>query len=68
MVGVHIHPPELFSEEYQAEMLVRQYQIIKGKSYTIGANIWALAEEKRGAEAPRLKIPLCRLQNPFVSL
>ena len=44
--GVHYDPPQVFSEEYQSEMITRQYKIIRSKSYTVGAHIWALSDFK----------------------
>ena len=34
--GHHAQPPEMFSEEYQAEMLVRYIELLRQKSYVIG--------------------------------
>lgn len=56
MAGVHTNPPELFSEEYQAEMLTRQYRIIKDKPYSIGAHVWALADFKTSQTPSRVVV------------
>jgi len=44
--GHHAQPPEMFSEEYQAEMLVRYIALLRQKSYVIGENIWNLCDFK----------------------
>lgn len=54
VAGMHMDPPELFSEEYQAEMVVRQYEIIRSKSYTIGAHVWALSDFKTSQNPKRV--------------
>lgn len=54
VAGMHIDPPELFSEEYQAEMVTRQYMIIESKPYTIGAHIWAFADFKTSQTPSRV--------------
>ncbi|MEH7113074.1 beta-glucuronidase [Neobacillus niacini] len=54
VAGMHMDPPELFSEEYQAEMITRQYEIIRSKAYTIGAHIWVLSDFKTSQNAKRV--------------
>ncbi|MDF2613207.1 MAG: Beta-glucuronidase [Clostridia bacterium] len=44
--GIHFDPPQQFSEEYQADMVTKQYKIIESKKYTIGAHIWCYADFK----------------------
>lgn len=46
VAGMHYDPPRQFTEEYQAEMLTRQYDIMKSKDYIIGAHVWAFADFK----------------------
>jgi beta-glucuronidase len=52
--GLHRDPPELFSEEYQAEMVIRQYEVIRSKPYTIGAHVWVLADFKTSQQPKRV--------------
>ena len=54
VAGMHIDPPEQFSEEYQAEMVTRQYDIIKNKPYTIGAHVWSFADFKTSQTPSRV--------------
>lgn len=54
MAGLHMDPPEEFSEEYQAEMVVRQYDIIRSKPYAMGAHIWAFADFKTSQTPSRV--------------
>ena len=54
VAGMHMDPPELFSEEYQAEMITRQYEIIRSKPFTMGAHIWVLADFKTSQNAKRV--------------
>ena len=42
--GMHNDPPLMFTEEYQREMLTRQYKILRQTPYVIGAHIWAFAD------------------------
>ncbi|URN95201.1 MAG: beta-glucuronidase [Candidatus Pristimantibacillus lignocellulolyticus] len=56
VAGVHTDPPELFSEEYQSEMVTRQYQIIANKPYTIGAHVWSFADFKTSQTPSRVVV------------
>jgi len=44
--GMHYDPPRQFTEEYQAQMITRQYEIIRSKEFTVGAHVWAFADFK----------------------
>jgi beta-glucuronidase len=44
--GHHAQPPEMFSEEYQAELLVRYIELLRQKPYVIGEHIWNLCDFK----------------------
>lgn len=44
--GHHAQPPEMFSEEYQAELLVRYIELLRQKAYIIGEHIWNLCDFK----------------------
>lgn len=42
MPGSHSHPPIMFSEEYQKELITRYLEVIRKKPYMQGAHIWNL--------------------------
>ena len=44
--GHHAQPPEMFSEEYQAELLVRYIELLRRKPYVVGEHIWNLCDFK----------------------
>ena len=44
--GHHAQPPEMFSEEYQAELIVRYIELLRQKPYIIGEHIWNLCDFK----------------------
>jgi beta-glucuronidase len=44
--GHHAQPPEMFSEEYQAQMISRYLELIGKKPYAAGAHVWNLCDFK----------------------
>jgi beta-glucuronidase len=44
--GHHAQPPEMFSEEYQAEMLASYIEILRQKPYVVGEHVWNLCDFK----------------------
>lgn len=44
--GHHAEPPEMFSEEYQAEMITRYLEVLGKKPYVAGAHVWNLCDFK----------------------
>jgi beta-glucuronidase len=48
LAGWHAQPPEMFSEEYQAEMLTRYIELLNSKSYVVGQHVWNLCDFKTG--------------------
>lgn len=44
--GHHAQPPEMFSEEYQAEFLNRYIEILRTKPYVIGEHVWNMCDFK----------------------
>jgi beta-glucuronidase len=44
--GQHAQPPEMFSEEYQAEMIARDIQVLRSKPFVIGEHVWNLCDFK----------------------
>lgn len=52
--GHHAQPPEMFSEEFQAEMLSRYIQLFRTKPYIVGEHIWNLCDFKTGQSPLRM--------------
>ena len=46
MAGVHAQPPEMFSEEYQAEMLMRYIDVLDRTPFVVGQHVWNLCDFK----------------------
>ena len=46
--GMHAEPPEMFSEEYQAELLTGYIQVLNRKPYVVGMHVWNLCDFKTG--------------------
>jgi beta-glucuronidase len=44
--GHHAEPPEMFSEEFESEMIKRYIEVIKTKKFVVGAHIWVLCDFK----------------------
>jgi beta-glucuronidase len=52
--GWHAQPPEMFSEEYQAEMLTRYIEVANSKHYVVGQHVWNLCDFKTGQAVHRM--------------
>ena len=52
--GQHAQPPEMFSEEYQAELLTRYIELLHQKSYMVGEHIWNLCDFKTSQGITRM--------------
>lgn len=52
--GCHADPPEMFSEEYQAETVTRFVQILDSKPYVAGQLVWCLCDFKTSQEVRRM--------------
>jgi beta-glucuronidase len=52
--GFHRMPSELFTEEYQSEIIEKQYQIARSFPWCIGAHVWAFADFKTAQSITRL--------------
>lgn len=46
--GGHSQPPEMWTEDYQAELLRRSLDALDSRSFVVGAQVWALADFKTG--------------------
>ena len=44
--GMHAQPPEMFSEEYQAEFIMRTIEVLRQKPYVIGEHVWNMCDFK----------------------
>jgi beta-glucuronidase len=44
--GAHAQPPEMFSEEYQAEIILRTIELLRSKPYVIGEHVWNMCDFK----------------------
>lgn len=44
--GMHAQPPEMFSEEYQAELLSRYIEVLNSKPWVVGQHVWNLCDFK----------------------
>ena len=42
--GMHADPPQMFSEEYQANTIRLQYREVRNLPYVIGTHVWAFAD------------------------
>ena len=52
--GMHANPPDMFSEEYQAEMLSRQIELCAARPFVVGTHIWNLCDFKTGQAVHRV--------------
>jgi beta-glucuronidase len=44
--GQHSQPPEMFSEEYQADLLARYIELLRQKPYVVGEHVWNMCDFK----------------------
>jgi beta-glucuronidase len=54
VAGHHAEPPEMFSEEFQAEMLARYIEVLRAKPYVFGEQVWNLCDYKTGQNVRRM--------------
>ncbi len=54
IAGHHAQPPEMFSEEYQAELLEQHLQVLRSKPYVVGEHIWNLCDFKTSQAVRRM--------------
>jgi beta-glucuronidase len=52
--GCHAEPPEMFSEEFQAEMLTRYIEVLRSKPFVIGEHVWNMCDFKTGQMVRRV--------------
>lgn len=44
--GHHALPPEMFSEEYQAETILRNIEVLRSKPFVVGEHVWNMCDFK----------------------
>ena len=54
IAGVHLQPAEMFSEEYQADIVAAQYLEARRRPWVIGAHVWAFADFKTAQSITRV--------------
>ena len=54
VAGHHAQPPEMFSEEYQADMLAGYIQVLRSKPFVIGEHVWNLCDFKTSQDVRRV--------------
>jgi beta-glucuronidase len=54
VAGCHAEQPEMFSEEYQAEMLTRYIEVLRTKPFVVGEHVWNLCDFKTGQSVRRV--------------
>jgi len=52
--GHHANPPEMFSEEYQAQFLTRYIQMLNSKPYVVGQHVWNMCDFKTAQGVVRM--------------
>ena len=52
--GHHSQPPEMFTEEYQAEMLARDIQALRSKPFVVGEHVWNMCDFKTSQGVQRV--------------
>jgi beta-glucuronidase len=52
--GHHAQPPEMFSEEYQADMLEQYSRVLRSKPYVVGEHVWNLCDFKTSQGVRRM--------------
>jgi beta-glucuronidase len=52
--GHHAQPPEMFSEEYQAEMLARYIEVLDSKPFVVGQHVWNLCDFETSQSVRRM--------------
>ncbi len=54
VAGTHAEPSEMFSEEYQAEMIASIIALLREKPYMMGEHVWNLCDFKTGQAIHRV--------------
>ncbi|MEM2088609.1 MAG: glycoside hydrolase family 2 TIM barrel-domain containing protein, partial [Thermoproteota archaeon] len=71
IAGVHRDPPEMWSEEYQAELIKTYWRVIRSKKYVVGGHIWNFTDFRVGQSPGRTTLNrkgvFTRTRNPKLS-
>ncbi len=54
VAGMHLQPAEMFSEEYQADIVAAQYREARRRPWVIGTHVWAFADFKTAQSITRV--------------
>jgi beta-glucuronidase len=54
VAGLHLEPAEMFSEEFQAEIVAAQYHEARRRPWVIGTHVWAFADFKTAQSITRV--------------
>ncbi len=54
IAGHHAQPPEMFSEEYQAEILERTIALLREKRFVVGEHVWNMCDFKTAQAVIRM--------------
>jgi beta-galactosidase/beta-glucuronidase len=54
IAGHHAQPPEMFSEEYQVELLTRYLDLFKTRPFIVGEHVWNLCDFKTSQAVHRM--------------
>lgn len=54
VAGAHAQPPEMFTEEYQAELIRRYIEVARSKSFVVGEHIWNMCDFKTAQGVTRV--------------
>jgi beta-glucuronidase len=46
VAGIHAEPPEMWSEDYQAELIALYWKVLRKHPYVVGTHPWAFADFK----------------------
>ncbi|MBI5303853.1 MAG: beta-glucuronidase [Chloroflexi bacterium] len=52
--GFHAQPPEMFAEEFQAELLAAYIQVLRRKPFVIGEHVWNMCDFKTSQAVQRV--------------
>ena len=54
VAGMHAEPSEMFTEEYQSEMIASIVEVLRQKPYVAGEHVWNLCDFKTGQAIHRV--------------
>lgn len=54
VAGHHSQPPEMFSEEYQAEFIEKYIRLLRSRAYVVGEHVWNMCDFKTSQAVVRV--------------